>query len=278
MPEPQRTAQGPAAAGESAPPVESRRILGMRVDATSYEETAAVVAGLAAKGAGGYVCVAAVNNAIAGLDDPAFLRAMNAADRVTPDGVPLVWALRWLGIPDATRVYGPALTPAVCERARDDGLPVGFLGGTPAVLDAVVAELAGRFPGLEVAFTSSPPFRALSSEEDEALVGAIEASGARILFVGLGCPKQERWMAEHRDRLSCVMLGVGAAFDFLAGRLSQAPSPLQRAGLEWLYRLCREPRRLWRRYLLGNPRFVYHFVGERVRERVRERLAARRAR
>jgi N-acetylglucosaminyldiphosphoundecaprenol N-acetyl-beta-D-mannosaminyltransferase len=245
----------------------SRRILGMRVDGTTYKETTNAIADMASARSGGMVCVATVHMVMEAFDDPAFQRIVNAADRVTPDGVPLVAALRMLGIPHARRVYGPALTPIVCQRAAELGLPVGFYGGTPEVLDSLESELLARFPKLEIPFAFSPPFRRLSEVEDAAVVDAIKAAGVAILFVGLGCPNQERWMAAHRELLRCTMVGVGAAFDFIAGKKSQAPSWMQRAGLEWLFRLLAEPRRLWRRYLIGNPRFLYHFALERWRTR-----------
>ncbi|MDH3211878.1 MAG: WecB/TagA/CpsF family glycosyltransferase [Myxococcales bacterium] len=240
--------------------VASRRILGLRVDATSYAETTEAIVGLAAAGAGGMVCHANVHMAMEAFDDAGLRRRLNAAERITPDGVPLVWALRWLGLREAGRVYGPTLTRRVCRRAAEAGIPVGFYGGRPEVLEALAVALARRFPRLRIAFAYSPPFRPLTPEEDRRATEAIEASGARILFVGLGCPKQERWMASHRPALRCVLLGVGAAFDFLAGAKPQAPRWLQRAGLEWLFRLVIEPRRLWRRYLVQNPRFVWHFA------------------
>jgi N-acetylglucosaminyldiphosphoundecaprenol N-acetyl-beta-D-mannosaminyltransferase len=243
----------------------SRRILGMRIDATTYDETAAAVADMAASRDGGMVCVATVHMVMESFDDPGFRRIVNAADRVTPDGMPLVAALRMLGIPQAERVYGPTLTPIVCERAARLGLKVGFYGGSETAVAAILRNLSQRFPELRVPFAMSPPYRALSEAEDAAVVDAIRAAEVDVLFVGLGCPKQERWMAAHRDALRCVMLGVGAAFDFLAGTKAQAPAFLQRAGLEWLFRLAVEPRRLWRRYLIGNPRFLYHFTLERLR-------------
>jgi N-acetylglucosaminyldiphosphoundecaprenol N-acetyl-beta-D-mannosaminyltransferase len=144
---------------------------------------------------------------------------------------------------------------------------VGFYGGSREVLDAVCAEMERCHPALEIAFRYSPPFRSLGPEEDAELAAAIEDSGARILFVGLGCPKQERWMAAHRASLSCTMVGVGAAFDFIAGTKRQAPAWMQRSGLEWLFRLACEPRRLWRRYVYNNPRFVYAFARQLWRER-----------
>jgi len=245
----------------------SRRILGMRVDGTTYEETTDAITDMASARSGGMVCVATVHMVMEAFDDPAFQRIVNTADRVTPDGVPLVAALRMLGIPLARRVYGPTLTPIVCRRAEELGLPVGFHGGTPEVLDALTSELSARFPKLAIPFAYSPPFHSLSEVEDAHVIDAIDAAGVKILFVGLGCPKQERWMAAHRESLRCTMVGVGAAFDFIAGAKSQAPRWMQRAGLEWLFRLLAEPRRLWRRYLIGNPRFLYHFALERLRTR-----------
>jgi N-acetylglucosaminyldiphosphoundecaprenol N-acetyl-beta-D-mannosaminyltransferase len=247
-------------AGERSRPLPSRRVLGMRVDATTYAETCDTAIERAESGAGGMVCVATAHMAIECFDDPALRRAVNAADRVTPDGMSLVFALRRLGVGSAARVYGPALLELLCERAAARGIAVGFYGGRPEVLEALTARLLRRHPGLRIPFAWSPPFRPLDATEDAAVRDAIAASGVGILFVGLGCPKQERWMAAHRDALACVQVGVGAAFDFLAGAKPQAPAWMQGAGLEWLFRLACEPRRLWRRYLVGNARFLYHFL------------------
>jgi N-acetylglucosaminyldiphosphoundecaprenol N-acetyl-beta-D-mannosaminyltransferase len=242
-------------------PLQSRRILRTRVDATSYRHATDLVLDWAAAGEPRYVCVATVNNLIEGCDDPGYNAIMEAADLVTPDGMPLVWGLRLLGVPGASRVYGPDLTPLVCQEAARRGIPVGFYGGQDDVLDDLAAALDGRFPGLRIVYRWSPPFRALTAEEEARVRDDLRRSGARVLFVGLGTPKQERWMADHKD-LPLVMLGVGAAFDFLSGRKRQAPPALQRLGLEWLYRLVHEPRRLWRRYLYRNPRFVALFAAQ----------------
>jgi N-acetylglucosaminyldiphosphoundecaprenol N-acetyl-beta-D-mannosaminyltransferase len=242
----------------------SRRILGMRVDATTYPGAADAIVAMARTG-GGVTCVATVHMVMEAFDAPDYRRIVNAAELVTSDGVPLVWALRWLGIPGAERVYGPDLTPILCARAAAESLPVGFYGGSPEVVEALRERLTRRIPGLRIVFAHSPPFRPLRPDEDRRIAEAIAESGVRILFVGLGCPKQERWMAAHRDVLPCAMVGVGAAFDFLAGRKPQAPALLQRAGLEWLFRLATEPRRLWRRYLVHNPRFVFHFARQLAR-------------
>lgn len=238
----------------------SRRVLGMRVDATSYAETAETVVALARAGEGGMVCVSTTHMALECLDAEDFRRIVNAADRVTPDGVPLVWALRAQGVSGASRVYGPDLMPYLCGVAEREGLAVGLYGGGGPVLERLQQRLATRFPKLRIPFAWAPPFRPLSAEEDARVGDAIASAGVDVLFVGLGCPKQERWMAAHRERLPCVQVGVGAAFDFLAGVKSQAPRWMMRAGLEWLFRLLCEPRRLWRRYLIGNGRFLYHFL------------------
>ena len=256
--------------------VAARRILGMRVDATSYAHAAHKILGWARKGESRCVCVATVNNVIEAYDDPAYGAIMEAADLVTPDGMPLVWGLRLLGVRGATRVYGPDLTPVVCQRAAEEDIPVGFYGGAQDVLEELTAKLPRRFPGLKVAYRASPPFRPLTPDEERRTLEDLDRSGVRILFVGLGSPKQERWMAAHKHEVNAVMLGVGAAFDFLAGKKRQAPRLVQRLGLEWLYRLVHEPRRLWRRYLYRNPRFVLLFVAQLLKDRHLGRPARRR--
>ena len=245
--------------------VPTRRILGMRLDATSYPHAASEMLRWGELGESRYVCVATVNNVISAHDDPANHQVMEGADLVTPDGMPLVWALRLLGVAGATRVYGPDLMPILCEQAAARGIPVGFYGGAPEVLEHLKANLVRRYPALRVAYLYSPPFRPLTEDEDRQITTDINRSGTRLLFIGLGAPKQEQWMAAHKGTVEAVMLGVGAAFDFLAGRKRQAPKLLQRLGLEWLFRLLNEPRRLWRRYLYRNPRFVVLFMMQLIR-------------
>ena len=228
----------------------------MRVDATSLEDATRRVLAWSKAGESRYVCVANVHMVMESYDAPNFHKIVNAADLVTPDGVPLVWMLRRLGFPNQERVAGPDLALKICEAASRKGIPVGFYGGTPEVLQSLVTNLKRKYPALKITYAYSPPFRPLTPEEDAQVVEEITGSGTRILFVGLGCPKQERWMAAHKGRVQAVMIGVGAAFDFHAGRLPQAPAWMRRAGLEWLFRLLTEPRRLWRRYARHNPRFV----------------------
>ena len=236
------------------------KILGMRVDSTGYADAAGRVTGWAREGQSRYVCCASVNNVMEAFDSVEFRQIMNTADLVTPDGMPLVWGLRALGARGASRVYGPDLTALVLEAAAREGLPVGFYGTDENTLHPLVANVRRRFPSLRIAYAFSPPFRAPTPDEDDQVVREIDSSGARILFVGLSTPKQERWMAAHRGRLRTVMLGVGAAFDFLAGTKPQAPRWMQRAGLEWMFRLLTEPRRLGPRYFRHNPRFVTFFA------------------
>ena len=237
-------------------PLQQRVILGTRVDATSYQDATERIIRWARAGESRAMAAANVHVVMEGYDDPALRTALSIVDLVTTDGMPLVWTLRRLGLPNQTRVYGPDLTLCVCEAAARERIPVGLYGSTAEALEVLQKWYRERFPKLQIAYAYSPPFRPLTPEEDEAVVRAINESGARIVFVGLGCPKQERWVAEHRGRVQAVMLAVGAAFDFHSGRVKQAPRWMQRAGLEWFFRLLVEPRRLWRRYFKHNPRFL----------------------
>lgn len=241
--------------------------MGMRVDRTSYQDAAERILAWARAAESRYVCIANVHSVMEAHDSGPFRRIMNHADLVTPDGMPLVWGLRMLGARAATRVYGPLLTPAVLGAAAREGVPVAFYGGSEGVLGKLLTVVKRRFPGLEVSYALAPPFRPLSEAEDERIVGEIRQSGARILLVGLGAPKQERWMAAHRGSIPAVMLGVGAAFDFLSGVKPQAPAWMQSSGLEWLFRFSTEPRRLWWRYLKHNPRFAALFAWQLIAHR-----------
>jgi N-acetylglucosaminyldiphosphoundecaprenol N-acetyl-beta-D-mannosaminyltransferase len=243
----------------------SLSIVGIRVDATDYGAATDQIADWANNQESRYVTASSVNNVVQALDSPSFRDVMNAADMVTPDGMPLVWAAHALGVQDASRVYGPELTLHVCERAARDGIPIGLYGGTDPVLRKLIANLRHRYPALQIVYSWAPPFRELSPEEAQRIDDEIVASGARIVLVGLGTPKQEEWIVQRRGRIDAVMLGVGAAFDFIAGEKKQAPAWMQKRGLEWLFRLSTEPKRLWKRYLLGNPRFIAHFSAQLLR-------------
>jgi N-acetylglucosaminyldiphosphoundecaprenol N-acetyl-beta-D-mannosaminyltransferase len=210
-----------------------------------------------------YVCVSGIHGVMESQRDDGLRAIHNAAGMVVPDGMPLVWLSRlWGGGGDGVeRVYGPDLLLACCGRSLTAGYRHYFYGGGPGVPDLLMARLKARFPGLVVAGGYSPPFRPLTPEEDAEVIRRINAASPDIVWVGLSTPKQERWMAEHRDRVDApVFIGVGAAFDFHAGLKRQAPRWMQRSGLEWLFRLLAEPRRLWRRYLRNNPLFVWNVL------------------
>jgi N-acetylglucosaminyldiphosphoundecaprenol N-acetyl-beta-D-mannosaminyltransferase len=249
----------PGSPGDTRPAVE---LLGVRVSTASPEQTAKSVVALADDGSGPrlphYVCATSVHGLIEASEDSDFKRILNEATIVTPDGMPLVWLGRLMGSRAMQRVYGPDLTLRVCQLSAERDISHFFYGGAPGVAQTLGTRLAARFPGLKVAGAYSPPFRDLTRAELRDAVSRINDSGAHVVWVGLSTPKQERWIAAVRPMLRArVMLSVGAAFDFHTGRVPQAPDWIGRAGLEWLYRLTWEPRRLWRRYAYNNPRYVY---------------------
>lgn len=209
-----------------------------------------------------YVCVTGVHGVMESQRDPELLAIHNASGLTTPDGMPMVWAGHRAGASWMTRVYGPELMLSVLERAAERGWKSFLYGGKDGVAELVAVRLAQRIPALRIVGTYSPPFRPMTPAEDQDVINQINASGADLVWVGLSTPKQERWMATHLDCLNAhVLLGVGAAFDFHAGLVPQAPPWAQKRGLEWLYRLIKEPRRLWRRYLRNNPAFLARIVG-----------------
>jgi N-acetylglucosaminyldiphosphoundecaprenol N-acetyl-beta-D-mannosaminyltransferase len=242
-------------------------ILGIPLAISDYDEVIDWMYATIAADARGYVTAAAVNLVMSAQEQPETLAAVLAATLAVPDGQPLVWALHALGHARATRVYGPDLMANFCARAARDGTPIYLYGGRhDAARGLLEQRLRERFRGLKIAGGSSPPFRPLTAEEDEREIEQINSSGAAVVWVGTGQPKQEQWMHQMRSRLSPPLLvGVGAAFDFHAGLVSQAPAWMQRNGLEWTYRLSREPRRLWRRYARYNPLFVVGFTRQYMR-------------
>lgn len=240
----------------SAGTLSSREVVAIRVDATSYEDATARILGWAAGRESAYVCVANVHMTMEAYDDSEFQSVVNGARLVVPDGMPLVWALRRFGVRHASRVRGPDLTLWVAQAAAARGMPIAIYGGSPEVAQAFGDTLRERFPGLTVSSVISPPYRQLSDEEELSFAQSIRESGARIVLVGLGCPKQERWMARNVAAAGAVLIGVGAAFDFHTGTVREAPEWMKSSGLEWLFRLTQEPRRLWKRYARHNPRFV----------------------
>ena len=231
-------------------------LLGVQVCTLSLAHTVDLVAETIAGRGRLAISPSPVYTIMLGHDRPEVRAALNA-NLAVPDGMPVVWALRLLGH-RARRVYGPDLMQAVCARSVQTGWKHYLYGGMPGLPERLAANLQRRYPGLQVAGLESPPFRALSAAEDRAAVERLNASGADIVWVGLGSPKQDLWAAQHRAALTApVIIVVGAAFDFFAGTVRQAPRWMQRSGLEWVFRLAVEPRRLWRRYLLYNPRFIW---------------------
>jgi N-acetylglucosaminyldiphosphoundecaprenol N-acetyl-beta-D-mannosaminyltransferase len=247
----------------AAAPREGSRVLGAHVDALAWEQCLAAIAVWAARGESRAVFQCNVHSLVTAFRDAGFARVLEAADLADPDGAPVAWCLRRRGFPHQPRIAGPDLMWKCCELAQRHGFPVYLYGSTEQTLARLLARLREAFPRLIVAGGESPPFGPAGAEEDARAAQRIRSSGARIVFVGLGCPKQEAWIASQRGRIPAVMLGVGAAFDFHAGQLRRAPRWMQRCGLEWLYRLMREPRRLWRRYLTTNTLFLLYLARER---------------
>jgi N-acetylglucosaminyldiphosphoundecaprenol N-acetyl-beta-D-mannosaminyltransferase len=238
-------------------------VLGTGVSALSLTEARDLI--LAARGQKqlGYVCCATAYNANLARSRPALRAHYNRSLLTTPDGMPLVWLGRWHGHKRTTRVYGPDLLEAVCAAGRAVGLRHFFYGGDVGVAEQLKDRLIARFPGLTVVGTFTPPFRELDTGELADLRARVTAAQPDVIWIGLSSPKQELFMATHAATLDAGMLiGVGAAFDFLSGRVPQAPRWMQRSGLEWLHRLATDPRRLWRRYLVHNPMFVIRTLAQ----------------
>ena len=251
-------------------------VLGVPVAAVDPARALATVEGWIARRKRRYVCHANVHGVMEARHDPALRAAYGGAGLVVPDGVPLVWVGRLLGHGTVQRVYGPDFMLLLAARAAAARYRCFFYGGAAGVAEELAGALARRFPGLRTVGAEAPPFRELSPTEETDTLSRMNASGADIVWVGLGCPKQERWMAAYRPRLKApVLVGVGAAFDFHTGRVAQAPRWLMPLGLEWLFRLLQEPRRLGRRYLLYNPLFVLLAAGQLLRNVWRRPAAPR---
>jgi N-acetylglucosaminyldiphosphoundecaprenol N-acetyl-beta-D-mannosaminyltransferase len=258
-----------AALAEAAVPPPAVDVLGVPLALTDYERTMDWMDATIAARQRGYICVAAVHTVMVCQEDPELRDAILGSDLTVPDGQPLVWAMNALGHELPSRVYGPDLMAKYCERAALTGARMFLYGGRDQeALVALATNLRKRYPGLTIVGGYVPPYRPLTSEEEDAVVDEINRSNADIVWVGIGVPKQEKWMAAMRSRLKTpVLIGVGAAFDFHAGLVPQAPRWMQSVGLEWAYRLAQEPGRLWRRYLRYNPRFVAGFVRQWLRHR-----------
>lgn len=245
-------------------------ILGIDVSVVDLDRATSVIEGWIRSRTANYVCITGAHGVIESRSDSRLRAVHNAAGMVTPDGMPLVFMAKRLGYSEIGRVYGPDLMRRLTALSATKGYRQFYYGGGPGLADRLSAALRRRFPRLVVAGTLTPPFRQLTDAEDDAIVAKINAAAPDIVWVGLSTPKQEFWMASHVDRIpGAVLIGVGAAFDFLAGTKSQAPLWMQHAGLEWLYRLASEPRRLWRRYA----RIVPMFIGLALLQLLRERFS-----
>jgi len=217
-----------------------------------------------------YVCVAPVSTLVDAKRSTQYLEAVNAAGMVTPDGMPVVWLARARGCQDIERTYGPDLMLDVCNHGQDLGLRHFFYGGTEGTLRKLQQKLLESYPQILVAGSYAPPFKAGVWQEDEEIIDRINSSAADIVWVGLGSPKQDFWMQMHRPLLNApVIIGAGAAFDFCSGTKPQAPRWMMAIGLEWFFRLCSEPRRLWKRYLIGNSLFIIYLIKDEILRRLR---------
>ena len=260
-----------------ARPPRTAPVLGVELALIDYATTLDWIDATVAAGEHGFLCVCNVHTVMASREDRELNLALRSSSFNVPDGQPLVWALNALGHPLSNRVYGPELMARACERAAHSGQRFYLYGGrNQGALVQLALNLRKRYPGVKIVGGYSPPHRPLSDEERWAVVDEINRSAADVVWVGIGVPKQEKWMAEMREHLLApVLVGVGAAFDFHAGLVPQAPNWLQEAGLEWAYRLAQEPRRLWRRYLRYNPRFVASFLRQLLRDRAPLRRLSR---
>jgi N-acetylglucosaminyldiphosphoundecaprenol N-acetyl-beta-D-mannosaminyltransferase len=247
----------------------THHILGSRIDITSYEDACDRIQAWAIAQTSCYIIAANVHVVMTAYWNPTYRQVVNNAALVTPDGMPLVWALRLLGQQHATRVYGPDLMLAWCQRASNMNLSIYLYGGTNAMLQQLQQKLRSQFPQLIIAGVYAPPFRELSPAEEAKDIERINASGAKVVFVALGCPKQEYWMARQQGRIHAVMIGVGAAFAFHSGKVKQSPRWIMAVGLEWLYRFAVEPKRLWKRYLINNPAFILLFGMQLLKQKLR---------
>ena len=239
-------------------------VLGVGISAVNLKTAVEAVSRWIQEDRRTYVCVTGVHGVMESQRDPTLLDIHNRSGLTTPDGMPMVWAGRWAGAKNMERVYGPQLMRQLLEKAEHEAWTNYFYGGAPGVATTLAQRLLSRYPNLRIVGTHAPPFQPLSEDEDAAEVAIINAASPDLLWVGVSTPKQERWMAAHLGSLNAkVMLGVGAAFDINAGLRRSAPALMQRMGLEWLYRLIREPRRLWYRYLRNNPAFLLAVTSRR---------------
>ena len=247
-------------------------VLGVEVDILNLDLADSRVQSWIVRREKAYVCVAPVSTVVQCREDEAYKRIVNGAQMVTPDGMPLVWLGRLQGNKDIARTYGPDLMLQICGSGLKRGCRHYFYGATPEVLERLESRLKNQFPGIKIVGNFSPGFSRQCQDESPEVLQEINRLQPDILWVGLGSPKQDFWMHRHRDKLEVpVMIGVGAAFDFLAGTKKQAPVWMRRGGLEWFFRLCCEPKRLWKRYTIGNCKFIYYLFRDSLTKNWRKK-------
>ena len=220
---------------------------------------------------GKYICVANVHTTVMSYEDELYRRIQNGAAMALPDGKPLSVVSQWMGYKQARKVSGPDLMPELFKASQENGYGHYFYGSTEETLEKLEKALRSQYPKLKIAGMYSPPFRNLSEEEKSRIIQKINETSPDFIWVGLGAPKQEKWMAENKDKVRGIMIGVGAGFDFHAGTIKRAPKWMQDLGLEWLYRLLQEPGRLWKRYLVTNLKFIFFIIRDQIREKIQER-------
>ncbi len=242
-------------------------VLGVPIDALSWHHTIKRILSWAKENKSRYVAICNAHVIVTSMTDKAYLEVIKKADMATPDGAPVAWILRRLGFSHQPRISGPDLMIRLLWECANKGIPIYFYGSSEGTLMKLRKNMLLRFPDLKIAGMLSPPFRALNEKEDKEIVSQINSCGTSIVFVGLGCPKQELWMSEHRGRVRSVMIGVGAAFDFHAGTIKRAPGWMRDNGLEWLHRLMKEPGRLWKRYLVTNTLFFVKALLQTIKQK-----------
>ncbi len=245
--------------------MQSHHVLGMRVDYAPKSQFYKEIISRALAGQAGYCCVPNVHQCILSYENPDHRRIVNSADWVLSDSTILQRTRSWLyGVPLQTPVRGAEIMIDLCAQAAGRGVKVGFFGASPKSIEGLKLRLSQGYPSLNIAFAASPPFRALGAEENDQFLSDMTAAGVQLLFVGMGCPKQETWMALNRDKFSGAMIGVGAAFDFNAGVVKAAPATIHRLGFDWLWRLLAEPRRLFKRYMTTSPKFILLAIRQKM--------------
>lgn len=245
--------------------MQKKKLISIDLSLGKYSDFCQKIINAALQNNSEYVCVSNVHMLVEAYKDKSFAEIVNKAYIATPDGLPLSWGLKWIYSIQQDRVAGMDLLPDLLQQASDKQIPVFFYGSTNEVLDKTKEYVNNRYPNIPYIATYSPPFRELTEEEKNEAVELINNSGAKMVFVSLGCPKQEKWMANMKGRVNAVMLGIGAALPVLIGEQGRAPEWMQKSGLEWLYRLCQEPRRLFKRYFVTNTMFIYLLAREKIK-------------